>query len=136
MFGAREGLTQLMALDPIPDIPLDPAILSRDPAVGQAYAADPLVWHGPFKGPTLKAMMAAMDKIAADPSFGDLPTLWMHGESDLLVPLDATVPMMEHLQGKLFEKKIYPGAMHEIFNETNRDEVIADMIAFIRRFVA
>ena len=36
-------------LDPIPEVPIDPAILSRDPAVGEAYAADPLVYHGPFQ---------------------------------------------------------------------------------------
>jgi alpha-beta hydrolase superfamily lysophospholipase len=136
MFGTRELLTQLMAMDPIPDIPLEPSLLSRDPSVGKAYAEDPLVWHGAFKRTTLEAIIAAMDTIAQGPSLGDLPTLWMHGESDLIVPLDATVPMMEHLRGKTFEKKTYPGAMHEIFNETNREEVIADMVAFLRRFVA
>jgi alpha-beta hydrolase superfamily lysophospholipase len=135
MFGTREVLVQLMAFDPIPEIPVDPALLSRDPSVVQAYGSDPLVWHGAFKRPMLQAMLAAMDAIAADPPFGDLPALWMHGESDMLVPLDATGPMMDHLRGKTFEKKVYPGAMHEIFNEINREEVIADMIEFIRRFV-
>jgi alpha-beta hydrolase superfamily lysophospholipase len=135
MFGAREVLGQLMALDPIPDIPLDPAVLSRDPSVGKAYASDPLVWHGPFKRPTLQAMTAAMDTIEAGPPLGNLPTLWIHGESDLLVPLEATRPMMAQLRGQTFEEKIYAGAMHEVFNETNREEVIADVIGFIRRFV-
>jgi len=32
----------------------------------------------------------------------------------------------------VFEEKVYPGAAHEIFNETNKDEVLADMTAFIR----
>ena len=27
--------------------------------------------------------------------------------------------------------KIYPGARHEVFNETNRDEVYADLIAWV-----
>lgn len=135
MFGAREVLQQLMAMDPIPEIPLDPGLLSRDPEVGQAYAADPLVWHGAFKQPTLRAMTAAMAAIEAGPSLGELPTLWIHGENDMLVPLDATRPMMAHLRGSRFEEKIYAGAMHEVFNEINRDEVIADVIGFIRRFV-
>ena len=34
-------------------------LLSRDPAVGEAYAADPLVWHGGWKRPTLEAFVAA-----------------------------------------------------------------------------
>ena len=27
--------------------------------------------------------------------------------------------------------KIYPGARHEVFNETNRDEVVADLLAWL-----
>ena len=30
----------------------------------------------------------------------------------------------------------YPGARHEIFNETNRGEVLADVIAFARRVLS
>jgi alpha-beta hydrolase superfamily lysophospholipase len=26
---------------------------------------------------------------------------------------------------------VYPGARHEVFNETNRDEVIADLVAWL-----
>lgn len=133
MFGSRAVLAQLLAMDPIPEIPLDPATLSRDPAVGKAYAEDPLVWHGPFKAVTLKAMLAAMAHIESGPSLGVLPTLWIHGEADPLVPLAETRPMMEKLRGTRFEEKIYPGAMHEVFNETNKDEVIADVIDFVRR---
>ena len=29
-----------------------------------------------------------------------------------------------------------PGARHEIFNETNREEVLADVIAFARRVLS
>jgi alpha-beta hydrolase superfamily lysophospholipase len=133
MFGTRAVLAELLAMDPVPDIPLDPATLSRDPAVGRAYAEDPLVWHGPFKAVTLKAMLAAMARIESGPSLGALPTLWIHGEADPLVPLAETRPMMEKLRGTRFEEKLYPGAMHEVFNETNKDEVIADVIDFVRR---
>lgn len=136
MFGAREILEQLMAMDPIPEIPIDPATLSRNPDVGRAYADDPLVWHGAFKKPTLQAMMAAMDTIEAEPPLEILPTLWIHGEADMLVPMAQTRPMIEHLQGKAFDEKIYPGAMHEVFNEVNRDEVIADVISFVHGALA
>lgn len=133
MFGTREVLEQLAAMDPIPEIPIDPGTLSRDPAVGKAYVEDPLVWHGAFKAVTLKAMIAGMDTVKAGPSVGRLPLFWIHGESDMLVPMAPTRPAIEHLRGQVFQEKIYPGAMHEIFNETNRDEVIADVIAFIRK---
>ena len=29
------------------------------------------------------------------------------------------------------EAIVYPGARHEVFNETNRDEVIADLVAWL-----
>jgi alpha-beta hydrolase superfamily lysophospholipase len=129
--GLDPGFLALIGMDPMPEVPIDPAVLSRDPAVGAAYAADPLVWHGPFKRPTLVALAGGVEAIAAGPGFGGLPTLWLHGETDALVPLAVVRPTMERLRGEVFEEHVYPGAAHEIFNETNRDEVIGDMIAFI-----
>ncbi len=131
--GGSPELEMLLTLDPIPEIPIDPAILSRDPAVGQAYADDPLVYHGGFKRSTLNALVTAVGAVAEGPSLGDVPTLWIHGEEDQLVPLAATAPAMERIRGGDFEAKVYPGARHEVFNETNRDEVLDDVVAFIRR---
>jgi alpha-beta hydrolase superfamily lysophospholipase len=136
MFGGRGLVEQLLSMDPIPDIPLDPATLSRDASVGEAYASDPLVWHGPFKRPMLAAMKRELDIIDAGPSFGKLPLLWIHGELDPLIPLAATRPVIEHLRGTRYEEHIYPEALHEIFNETNRAEVIADVIAFVQRMLS
>lgn len=133
--GGNPDLEQLAELDPIPEIPIDPEILSRDPAVGAAYAADPLVYHGPFRRETLLGLSAAVAAVAEGGTFGALPTFWIHGESDQLVPLVYTRPAIEAVRGEHFEEKIYPGARHEVFNETNADEVIGDVIAFIDRHV-
>ena len=38
---------------------------------------------------------------------------------------------IERLRGERFVEKIYPGARHEIFNEINQDEVLADVTAFL-----
>ncbi len=62
--GGNPGFEQLLGMDPIPEIPIDPTSLSRDPAVGEAYAADELVYHGPFKRETLLAMFGAIENIA------------------------------------------------------------------------
>ena len=67
--------------------PLDPSTLSRDPAVGRDYEADDLVWHGPFRRTTLRALQAALGTISAGPGLGGLPTLWVHGGDDQLVPI-------------------------------------------------
>ena len=34
------------------------------------------------------------------------------------------------------EVKIYPGGRHEMLNETNRAEVVADLLAWLKRVVA
>ena len=121
----------LLDLDPIPEIPIDPAVLSRDPAVGAAYLADPLVYHGPFARETLQAFADSEKAIAAGGTLGNQPTLWLHGEDDALVPYDVTLTAMESLRGPQFQEKVYPGAKHEIFNETNKDDVLADVEAFL-----
>jgi alpha-beta hydrolase superfamily lysophospholipase len=134
--GGNPDLEGLAQLDPIPDVPIDPAVLSRDPAVGQAYADDPLVYHGPFRRETLLGLGAAVAAVAEGGTFGALPTLWIHGEADELVPLVYTRPAIDLVRGDSFEEKLYPEARHEIFNETNRDEVIGDVLAFLDRTLA
>jgi alpha-beta hydrolase superfamily lysophospholipase len=130
VIGGNPDIEALLGMDPIPDVPIDPEILSRDPAVGEAYAADELVWHGPFKRETLEAMFGAVGAVAEG---GDLavPTLWIHGSDDGLAPIDATREAVERIRGDVVEEKVYPGARHEIFNETNRDEVIGDVVTFV-----
>ena len=131
VIGAFELIPQLLALDEMPDDPLPPEVLSRDPAVCEAYAADPLVWHGPFKRPTVVAMAAMIAAIDADASVGALPLMWVHGEEDQLVPMEGTRVGIEKLRGDSFRQHTYPGARHEVFNETNSDEVLADVTAFV-----
>jgi alpha-beta hydrolase superfamily lysophospholipase len=126
----------LLEMDPIPEIPIDPAVLSRDTDVGEAYAADELVYHGPFQRVTLEQLFAGVDRVAEGPSFGDLPTLWIHGTDDQLVPLELTRPAIEHVRGSNFTEKIYEGGRHESFNEVNRDEVLDDVIGFLRAALA
>jgi hypothetical protein len=42
----------------MPEVAIDPSILSRDSAVGKAHAADELVYHGGFHRGTLEAIFA------------------------------------------------------------------------------
>jgi alpha-beta hydrolase superfamily lysophospholipase len=134
--GAFATADALLALPEIPDDPLDSGTLSRDPAVGEAYQADPLVWHGPFKRPMLEAWQRALAAVDAGPDLGDLPLLWVHGADDRLVPVAGSRSGIAHLGGGRHEEHVYPGARHEVFNETNSDEVLADVTAFLDRVLA
>ncbi|MEU5880758.1 lysophospholipase [Spirillospora sp. NPDC047279] len=133
VLGRWDALTLLLSLDEIPDVPIDPDTLSRDPAVGKAYNEDPLVWHGPFKRPLLEALDACLNAISEQGSLGALPTLWIHGSADQLVPLDGTRTGIEAVRGSDLTEKIYPEARHEVFNETNKAEILTDVTTFIDR---
>lgn len=132
VLGQWAALDALLPLEEMPDTPIDPATLSRDPEVGEAYVADPLVWHGPFKKPTVRALADCLDTIAAGGRI-DTPLLWLHGEEDRLVPYSGTESGWPAIAGEHAEHKVYPGARHEIFNETNQGEVLDDVVRFVHR---
>jgi alpha-beta hydrolase superfamily lysophospholipase len=122
-----------LAAPELPNDPIDVAVLSRDPAVGNAYANDPLVWHGGWKRPTLEAFVAADAAIDAGEGFGSLPTYYVHGEADELVPMAVARPWVERLAGSDFTERIVPEARHEVFNETDKDETIGLVADWIER---
>ncbi|GAB3213228.1 alpha/beta hydrolase [Marinactinospora thermotolerans] len=124
---------ELLAATPIPETPIDPATLSRDPSVGAAYVADELVWHGPFKRPTLAAITTELGRIT-ESGRTHLPLLWLHGSQDRLVPVADTLVGITDFAGPDFTARLFPGAQHEVFNETNRAEVLEEVARFAGRF--
>jgi alpha-beta hydrolase superfamily lysophospholipase len=101
--------------------------LSRDPAVGEAYFADPLV----FKSSTPRlgaALFAAMDRVRRDAGSISIPTLVLHGGSDTIVPPQSTAALGD-LPG--FERRLYPELRHEILNEPEGPAIVTEIIAWI-----
>ncbi|WP_028659822.1 alpha/beta hydrolase [Nocardioides insulae] len=133
VLGKWAAASALLEAEEIPDAPIDPATLSRDPAVGAAYVADPLVWHGSFKRPTVAGMAAMLETIDSAGRVDTCPVLWLHGEEDPLVPYDGSAAGWATYAGAGAESKSYPGARHEIFNETNREDVLVDLLDFVHR---
>ncbi|MBN0043016.1 lysophospholipase [Streptomyces actuosus] len=124
-------LAEAEAHGEVPDIPVNPAALSRDPEVGAAYAADPLVWHGPMKRPTLEAFLRTLETVAKGGDVGALPVLWLHGDDDRLVPLAGSRIGVERLSGGALTEHIHAGARHEVFHETDRDVVLGELLRFL-----
>lgn len=133
LLGEHTQISDMFGLENIPDTPLDIRTLSRDPEVGAKYQADRLVWHGPFKRATLGAMCDMLSTIHHGPGFGSLPTLWLHGEGDKLVLPNESQQTLNKLRGSDFDRELYSGAQHEIFNEINQDEVLRRVSGFIVR---
>ena len=115
--------------------------LSRDPAEVDRYIADPLCGEGnPLTLGYIAEVLALIDA-GADPStlssMPRIPVLLVAGEMDPAGAMTANVRVLEGRlrQGGLDVTAIYyPEARHEVLNETNRDEVTADIIAWLARF--
>ncbi|MFN8190123.1 MAG: alpha/beta hydrolase [Nocardioidaceae bacterium] len=113
--------------------------LSRDEAEVDAYVADP--WCG-FDTPaeTIPMLFAHAARLADPEVLGgirkDLPLLLAAGSDD---PVGGGGGQLVELLGRRYRDagiadvtvRIYPSARHEIFNETNRDEVTADVVGWL-----
>ncbi len=104
------------------DNEIDPANLSRDPEVGRAYAADPLV-HRKVSTKWFSELQQAMKEVADRASEITTPVLVMHGTEDKLASVDATKRLFERIGSPDKELVIYPGFYHELFNEPEKQDV-------------
>lgn len=107
--------------------PFDTAVLSRDPEVGKAYNADPLIKAGGSAG-LLDGLMSTMSTTAARVDELSIPTLCLHGGDDELVPTAAS-EVLEGVTG--VERRVLPNLRHEIFNEPEGPELVASVIDWI-----
>jgi len=116
--------------------------LSRDPEEVDAYIADPLLGF-PVSTQTWLDMLNALDRIA-DPSNvaripKALPLYLFAGDRD---PVGDSGTGMKRLRDAYrragildVRLKLYPDGRHEMLNETNRREVMADFIAWCDEIV-
>lgn len=112
--------------------------LSRDEAEVDAYIAHPWCGFG-LDVPGGKALFAGSHAVA-DPERlagmrSDLPLYITVGEQDPvnagLVRVDALVDRYRAAGLTDITVRVWPGARHEVFNETNRFEVIVDLVDWL-----
>jgi alpha-beta hydrolase superfamily lysophospholipase len=113
--------------------------LSRDPAAVDAYIADPYCgFQGRHRSASLGGQRAA-DPEALKRVRSDLPIYLFAGDKD---PLNGDLAFLKVLIERYQAAGVkdvtwdfYPGGRHEMLNETNRDEVIANLVAWMSRVV-
>lgn len=115
------------------------AWLSRDPAVGEAFAADPLTFDVEVTPPWTP--LGALQLMGMPPArfprpLAQLPVLILAGSRDSISygargarALAACYRRWSGLRD--VEYREYVGARHELVNESNREEVIGDMVAWL-----
>lgn len=111
--------------------------LSRDPDEVDKYINDPLcgfrctnqLWIDMLGG--LQQISKASNLAQLDPG---LPLLVIGGECDPVSEgkrLTALADALRQAGSQCLQLTIYPQARHELFNESNRDEVTADLLAWL-----
>ena len=107
---------------------LDAQGLSRDPAVVEAYLADPLV-HLKMTLSLGAELFAAMARTAPCGADVALPTLMLHGADDPICSPAASEAFARAVPDCRYRS--YPGLRHEIFNEPERESVFSDVQRWI-----
>ena len=101
--------------------------LSRDPEVGKAYFADPLVNTKATLG-LGAAFFDAQDRSKEVIGTIDTPAFVIHGGDDPLVPPAMSAPLAT---SPSVERKVYPGIRHEIHNEPEQAQVLGEVAAWL-----
>ncbi|NIL76467.1 alpha/beta hydrolase [Rhodococcus sp. B10] len=116
----------------VPVQTLDSADVSRDPAVVAAYDADPLVHHGKIPAGVAGGLVGATESFPTRLPTLTLPVLVQHGSEDKLADVAGSRMIAEKAGSKDLTIEIYDGLYHEIFNEPERQQVLDDLVAWLK----
>lgn len=119
-----------------PTMPVDPKLdltnLSRDQAAAAAFAGDPL-FHQQATARGAAEFLRAGDRVRARLDTIRVPVLVLHGADDRIAIFDRA--LVARL-GTPAAVHVYPGARHQLLIETNRDEIVADLLAWLNALTA
>ncbi len=111
-------------------------LLSRDPAVGEAFWVDPLAVHDPtarFGARAFAAQRAtreALDRLRATGRPFPVRTLVIHGSDDRVVPAASSE---RYAAFPNVTRRLYAGLRHEVHNEPEGESVVGDVVAWLRK---
>jgi acylglycerol lipase len=113
---------------------LDPAGLSRDPEVVRRYLEDPLVYRTMTSALAVE-LLGSIPRVASRAVEVQVPILMLHGSDDPICPIEGSRAFYGGLRVHGSSFRAYPGLRHEIFNEPEREQVFADVLAWLRASV-
>ena len=107
--------------------------LCSDSAVVVDYREDPLVLQEASMNFYVEFLIKAANYAEDNMEMYTYPCLILHGEKDNIVPKEIAEKLYSNIASEDKEIKIYDGLYHEILNEKNRDEIIADIVTWMDR---
>ncbi len=115
----------------LPLAKLDPKLVSRDPAVVQAYVEDPLVYHHPVPAATVAQFIELVDALPGELEAIRLPTLLMYGTADGLCAPAGSVMISQRIGSLDLTTTPYEGLYHEILNEPEQQQVLDQICGWL-----
>lgn len=117
--------------------------ICRDPQVVDAYLADPMC-NFPTKGGMNHAMMTGLGRVGNAGELAKMdkatPVYFFAGDRDPVGSMGRGVRKVYALFQKAGVRdltlKLYPGGRHEMLNETNKDQVFADVLAWLEEHLS
>jgi alpha-beta hydrolase superfamily lysophospholipase len=111
------------------EVELNPSWLSGDPFYLDSLENDPLAFVDADGGTLARELDRAWDHFGAELPKLAVPTLAIHGELDPIAPVSALRAYAEQIGPLRLQE--FPGAHHDILNETVHREVAAAIVEFI-----
>jgi alpha-beta hydrolase superfamily lysophospholipase len=129
----RLQLKLMHALAPALPVPngLDPAWVSRDPAVVKAYVEDPLV-HDRICARLGRFILDGGETVRALAPRWATPTLLMWAGADRCVAAAGSAAFAAAAPPTVVQHQLFPALAHEIFNEPERTLVIDRLVQFLQ----
>lgn len=120
----------------LPRVPINPGLdlagITRDPVAAKEYTADP-----GFQTRTTPRLateaLRAMEETWAGASSLSLPLLILHGEADAIVRPEGSADFFARVGSTDKQRLTYPDAYHNLFLESNRAQVFADIGGWLER---
>lgn len=117
-------------LDPN-DRRIDPTRLSRDEAAQQAYLDDPYVLRERVQETLFPHLFEGIGLLVGRAGEVTMPLLLLHGADDRVCSAEGAEAWVRAAGASDVTVHLYPEGRHEMFQETNRAEVFADLWAWL-----
>jgi alpha-beta hydrolase superfamily lysophospholipase len=127
------GLIKLLnhVLPGLPVVKLKNEDFSRDPAAVAALNADPLIKGEVQPVRTVAALLRATDRMTREFDRITLPVFIMHGTEDKATMPAGSQFFHDHAGSADNTLKLYQGHFHDLLNDIGKEQVMADIIAWI-----
>jgi alpha-beta hydrolase superfamily lysophospholipase len=106
-------------------------LFSRDPAAIAAMNADPLIAHETQPTKTVAELARADDRLKASFDQFTLPVLILHGTDDHATKPQGSQFFFDHAGSADKTLKLYPGHVHDLFNDLGKEEVMGDITTWL-----